>query len=392
MTDNLKALALAASVINNNERAEWYTPGELLERYITYAKTARFIAAASPEVVLALIAEVERLQAQTNERGELAIANGIRMERAEAEVERLKQCRDAAVDALMDMEEARDFAIDALKATSRPLKPIKNINEDYAITFEDARASINAAKEIVKLLAEIEHLTATLYKERAEHEAEVERLTNETADLKNRLHDEKQSVRNLEARIAELEAQDVEPVAFTYSSKQATKCACCGVHKHTPLRVDFMGGYVCLTCIDMRLEVLDDTATMYAKQVSYWIGKHDALLEQQLSTSVPPEWTDESVIKYCVSRGIIAAQAAPAAQERPVNCGTGYCSCIECPFEPPAAPAAREPYDKTEMNAFVTKLYQEKSTTGQHGFYETLYHVVHKAIERVHGIGTQEQK
>ena len=57
-----------------------------------------------------------------------------------------------------------------------------------------------------------------------------------------------------------------------------------------------------------------------------------------------------------------------------------------------AAPAAQEPYDKTEMNAFVTKLYQEKSTTGQHGFYETLYHVVHKAIERVHGIGTQEQK
>ena len=41
--------------------------------------------------------------------------------------------------------------------------------------------------------------------------------------------------------------------AFTYSSKQATNCAGCGLRKHTPLRVDDMGGYVCLTCIDNRL-------------------------------------------------------------------------------------------------------------------------------------------
>ena len=49
-----------------------------------------------------------------------------------------------------------------------------------------------------------------------------------------------------------------------------------------------------------------------------------------------------------------------------------------------AQPVAQ--YDKTEMNAFVTDLYQRKITTGQHGFYETLFHVVHKAIERAHGI------
>lgn len=46
-----------------------------------------------------------------------------------------------------------------------------------------------------------------------------------------------------------------------------------------------------------------------------------------------------------------------------------------------AQPVAQ--YDKTEMNAFVTDLYQRKSTDGQHGFYETLFHVVHKAIARV---------
>lgn len=40
---------------------------------------------------------------------------------------------------------------------------------------------------------------------------------------------------------------------YAYASKQATICAVCGNHKHTPLRVDAMGGYVCLTCIDERL-------------------------------------------------------------------------------------------------------------------------------------------
>ncbi|AAQ54940.1 hypothetical protein Bcep22_gp05 [Burkholderia phage Bcep22] len=41
---------------------------------------------------------------------------------------------------------------------------------------------------------------------------------------------------------------------FTYATKQATACAACGEHKHTPLRIDWMGGYVCLTCIDRELE------------------------------------------------------------------------------------------------------------------------------------------
>lgn len=40
---------------------------------------------------------------------------------------------------------------------------------------------------------------------------------------------------------------------YAYASKQATACAGCGEHKHTPLRIDAMGGYVCLTCIDQKL-------------------------------------------------------------------------------------------------------------------------------------------
>lgn len=46
---------------------------------------------------------------------------------------------------------------------------------------------------------------------------------------------------------------------YTYASKQSTSCAGCGVRKHTPLRVDEMGGYVCLTCIDKKLSDLFET-------------------------------------------------------------------------------------------------------------------------------------
>ena len=44
------------------------------------------------------------------------------------------------------------------------------------------------------------------------------------------------------------------PNDYTYASKQETNCAVCGQRKHTPLRNDTMGGYVCLTCIDRELE------------------------------------------------------------------------------------------------------------------------------------------
>ncbi|KSQ09329.1 hypothetical protein [Pseudomonas aeruginosa] len=51
---------------------------------------------------------------------------------------------------------------------------------------------------------------------------------------------------------------------WTYASTQATNCAGCGEHKHTPLRVDWMGGYVCLTCIDKKLEELHDDQAQHS--------------------------------------------------------------------------------------------------------------------------------
>jgi hypothetical protein len=49
--------------------------------------------------------------------------------------------------------------------------------------------------------------------------------------------------------------------------------------------------------------------------------------------------------------------------------------------------AQRQPhYDKTEMNCFVQNLYDQKMREGKRGHYETMFHVVHRAIEAAHGI------
>ena len=74
----------------------------------------------------------------------------------------------------------------------------------------------------------------------------------------------KAAVRSLGSRVENMNPEPVlrpavspsfpDDSRYTYCTTQATRCAGCGKHKHTPLRVDWMGGYVCLTCIDKKLD------------------------------------------------------------------------------------------------------------------------------------------
>lgn len=77
---------------------------------------------------------------------------------------------------------------------------------------------------------------------------------------------------------------------WTYASTQATNCAGCGEHKHTPLRVDWMGGYVCLTCIDKKLEELHDDQAQHSVPDGYRLIRleHFAAIKAQLN----PEQVD----------------------------------------------------------------------------------------------------
>lgn len=60
------------------------------------------------------------------------------------------------------------------------------------------------------------------------------------------------NIQKTEKRVENL-TQAATERSYTYASTQATNCAGCGEYKHTPLRIDAMGGYVCLTCIDKKL-------------------------------------------------------------------------------------------------------------------------------------------
>ena len=58
----LRALAVAANVIDHNEQAGWYEKGNLLEYGLHYPKNCAYIAAMDPTTTLALLDEIERLR------------------------------------------------------------------------------------------------------------------------------------------------------------------------------------------------------------------------------------------------------------------------------------------------------------------------------------------
>lgn len=93
--------------------------------------------------------------------------------------------------------------------------------------------------------------------------ARVEELETELAEkdpFGAKLNSISETLERCDALLAAQVAQAPKAEKWTYASKQETNCGGCGVRKHTPLRVDWMGGYVCLTCIDEKLEALYDPA------------------------------------------------------------------------------------------------------------------------------------
>lgn len=143
--------------------------------------------------------------------------------------------RDFARKLELERNEARADAAVMRKALEHAHTAI-----NYAVTsgFEDtiktiisAALSTNAGRELL---------------------AEVERLRDENRKLAI-----KAGSYTLPPHIAaELESLRNMAANLTYHSAQSTACAGCGKVKHTPLRQDEMGGYVCLTCIDKELTTL----------------------------------------------------------------------------------------------------------------------------------------
>ena len=100
----------------------------------------------------------------------------------------------------------------------------------------------------------------------------------------------------------------------------------------------------------------------------YWEPSDDVVLAKHWTADKPPEgWTP--------------LYTTPAADDLIATYEKGFNDCA----------AQRKPqYNKTEMNCFVQNLYDQKMREGKHGHYETMFHVVHRAIEAAHGIGEKK--
>lgn len=94
--------------------------------------------------------------------------------------------------------------------------------------------------------------------QKAARDGNGDRIKENTADVANMammLADICGALEMAQPSDGALTNEGAEPVAqYTYASKQETNCAGCSLRKHTPLRIDDMGGYVCLTCIDKQLD------------------------------------------------------------------------------------------------------------------------------------------
>ena len=125
----------------------------------------------------------------------------------------------------------------------------------YLLEAADALATRDARiAELTKRNEELEHLFDIQWK-RTREAGELWRQAHPGNDLVS--PDLGELVKWLMDRATAAEARLAEQ---TYSSTQETECAGCGERKHTPLRRDHMGGYVCLTCIDTRLD--EDEASL----------------------------------------------------------------------------------------------------------------------------------
>lgn len=89
-----------------------------------------------------------------------------------------------------------------------------------------------------------------------------------------------------EAKAAAQADYEARIISALSAQGQETNCAKCGMKKHTPLRVDRMGGYVCLTCIDTALsaQVQDAAAKSLADAYQKYLDASD-LYNERLAIS-----------------------------------------------------------------------------------------------------------
>lgn len=140
-------------------------------------------------------------------------------------------------------------------------------------------------------------------------------------------------------------AEQAEP--YTYASTQSTKCASCGERKHTPLRIDAMGGYVCLTCIDQKLGSLLGAFGYPSAEQAEPVALDVTLTEEETQflrdTMVADEDEGPDPIRLIVGRGHSGYGLYVSLAEY----GDEGSSLLKA-LVPPPAPARQEPLTEAQ--------------------------------------------
>jgi hypothetical protein len=297
----------------------------------THATTEVAPAAFARTLERELAAEVKRGLAYECE-AEKAIAEATaRAERAEAEsagADKRASQADWSAEFCKQWYACRVRRLDDWVRANMAGIPESLVNEYFSIKANGA-ATPDECCEYASQLNRMEHRASTAEARVCELEAELEIRTRQ----RDRWQSERQNMFN---RVRGLEAEVKRHREQICAERQHTKCARCGSDRHTPLRRDHMGGYVCLTCIDKELDSLTaelarkGEALLWAQRallrVTEWVA-----FPPHMSRQEPPWHAIECAARRAVADANESALAKPAASTPPGwnHTGTGLKLTVE---------------------------------------------------------------
>lgn len=218
-------------------------------------------------IVGALRAEITQLRQHKNDYMDAgqetyrALQNEIREREAEiARLDGLVSGRTAERDAaLVEVERLRESKGDPVGSLEKCMKVMYE-RDEHAKRLEAAMARVAELEKELAMARDAAAKGDAARRAAGGMEMEIQELREKVTELQKELRSR-----------------------WTYASTQATNCAGCGEYKHTPLRVDWMGGYVCLTCIDKKLEELHDDQAQHSVPEEF-IGRLSEFLAQRGTT------------------------------------------------------------------------------------------------------------
>lgn len=162
--------------------------------------------------------------------------------------------------------------------------------------------------------------------------AEVRRLRDHDRKTQ-RLRDDLLRADQVDAELERLRHE------FSVAQQQGTACAGCGVFKHTPVRRDSMGGYVCGGCLERELDRLRDELHETSRDTQGLAEENDSLRAElhriSFASGQIPHDTTERDLRLGLASAMadnmaLRAEVAASEHHAPNDSCTGSRICRSC--------------------------------------------------------------